>query len=131
MLFIGIAGVILFVAQALIQIMMLMFLTDSVEYGEWKFGRRNDSVTFSLQPFINKMGGAASSGITGVVVILSGMSTAQSAADMTAEGIVILKSAMMVFPLICIVVGFIVYSKYYILDEEMYNRIVEELHARK
>ena len=131
MLFIGIAGVILFVAQALIQIMMLMFLTDSVEYGEWKFGRRNDSVTFSLQPFINKMGGAVSSGITGVVVILSGMSTAQSAADMTAEGIVILKSAMMVFPLICIVVGFIVYSKYYILDEEMYNRIVEELHARK
>ena len=77
------------------------------------------------------MGGAVSSGITGVVVILSGMSTAQSAADMTAEGIVILKSAMMVFPLICIVVGFIVYSKYYILDEEMYNRIVEELHARK
>ena len=49
MLFIGIAGVLLFVGQAFIQIMMLMFLTDSVEYGECKFKKRNDSVTLSLQ----------------------------------------------------------------------------------
>ena len=87
MLFIGIAGLVLFIGQAFIQVMMLMFLTDSVEYGEWKFHKRNDSVTFSLQPFINKMGGAVSSGVVGAIVILSGMSQAQSAADMTSSGI--------------------------------------------
>lgn len=130
MLFIGIAGVILFVGQAFIQVMTLMFLTDSVEYGEWKFGKRNDSVTFAMQPFINKMGGAIASGVVGAIVILSGMSTAQSAADMTAEGVLILKMAMMVFPLICIVIGFLVYRKKYILDEKMYAKIVEELNER-
>ena len=97
MLFIGIAGLILFIGQAFIQVMTLMFLTDSVEYGEWKFGKRNDSVTFSLQPFINKMGGAIASGVVGAIVIVSGMSQAKSAADMTASGIFILKMAMMVF----------------------------------
>ena len=131
MIFIGIAGVLLFIGQAFIQVMMLMFLTDSVEYGAWKFKKRNDSVSFSLQPFINKMGGAVASGITGAVVIISGMSTAQTAADMTNEGILILKAAMMVFPLICIVVGFIIYRKKYILDEEMYKKIVEELNGSK
>ena len=131
MIFIGIAGVLLFIGQAFIQVMMLMFLTDSVEYGAWKFKKRNDSVSFSLQPFINKMGGAVASGVTGAVVIISGMSTATGAADMTAEGILILKAAMMVFPLICIVVGFIIYRKKYILDEAMYKRIVEELNERK
>jgi len=131
MIFIGIAGVLLFIGQAFIQVMMLMFLTDSVEYGAWKFKKRNDSVSFSLQPFINKMGGAVASGVTGAVVIISGMSTATGAADMTAEGILILKAAMMVFPLICIVVGFIIYRKKYILDEEMYKRIVEELNECK
>jgi len=131
MLFIGIAGVLLFIGQAFIQVMMLMFLTDSVEYGAWKFKKRNDSVSFSLQPFINKMGGAVASGVAGAVVIISGMSTAQSAADMTAEGILILKMAMMVLPLICIVVGFIIYQKKYILDEEMYKKIVEELNEGK
>ncbi len=131
MLFIGLAGLVLFIGQAFIQVMTLMFLTDSVEYGEWKFGKRNDSVTFSLQPFINKMGGAVASGVTGAIVIISGMSQAQSAADMTASGIVILKMAMMVFPLICILIGFLVYRSKYILDEEMYTKIVRELNERK
>ncbi len=131
MIFIGIAGLLLFAGQAFIQIMVLMFLTDSVEYGEWKFKKRNDSVTFSLQPFINKMGGAVASGITGAVVIISGMQEAQTAADMTEQGLLILKMAMMVFPLICIVAGYIIYRKKYILDEQMYQKIVEELHERR
>ena len=131
MLFIGIAGLILFIGQAFIQVMTLMFLTDSVEYGEWKFGKRNDSVTFSLQPFINKMGGAIASGVVGAIVIISGMSQAQSAADMTASGVFILKMAMMVFPLICIVIGYLVYRSKYILDETMYAKIVRELNERK
>lgn len=131
MLFIGIAGVILFVGQAFIQIMVLMFLTDSVEYGEWKFGKRNDSVTFSLQPFINKMGGAVAGGVTGAIVIISGMKEAQTAADMTESGLFILKMAMMVFPLICIVISFLMYRAKYILDEKMYQRIVEELNERR
>ena len=131
MLFIGIAGLILFIGQAFIQVMTLMFLTDSVEYGEWKFGKRNDSVTFSLQPFINKMGGAIASGVVGAIVIISGMSQAQSAADMTASGVFILKMAMMVFPLICIVIGYLVYRAKYILDETMYAKIVRELNECK
>lgn len=131
MTFIGIAGVLLFVGQAFIQIMMLMFLTDTVEYGEWKFRKRNDSVTLSLQPFINKLGGAVASGITGIIVIISGMKEAQTAADMTPEGLVILKAAMMILPLICIVVGYVIYSKKYILDEEMYAKIVKENEERK
>ena len=131
MLFIGLAGLVLFIGQAFIQVMMLMFLTDSVEYGEWKFGKRNDSVTFSLQPFINKMGGAVASGVAGAIVIISGMSQAQSAADMTASGVVILKMAMMVFPLICILIGFLIYRSKYILDEKMYEKIVRELNERK
>ncbi len=131
MLFIGIAGLLLFAGQAFIQIMVLMFLTDSVEYGEWKLGKRNDSVTFSLQPFINKMGGAVASGVTGMVVIISGMQAAQTAADMTTEGLLILKAAMMIFPLICIVLGFIIYRKKYVLDEELYKKIVEELNEHR
>ncbi len=131
MLFIGIAGVLLFIGQAFIQLMMLMFLTDSVEYGEWKLGKRNDSITLSVQPFINKMGGAVASGIVGATVIISGMQEAQTAADMTAGGLFIFKAAMMILPLLCILIGFLIYRFKYILDEEMYEKIVEELRGRK
>ena len=131
MLYIGIAGVLLFIGEAYIQLMMLMFLTDSVEYGEWKFGKRNGSVTLSVQSFINKLGGAIANGVVGAVVIISGMKTAETAADMTSRGLLIFKVAMMILPLICIVIGFVIYRAKYILDEEMYAKIVEELDERK
>ena len=109
MLFIGTAGVLVFLGEAFIQILMLMFLSDTIEYGQWKLGRRNDSVTLSLQPFINKIGNAIASGIVGATVIISGISQATSAADVTGEGLVILKSAMFILPLVCILAGYVVY----------------------
>ncbi|MFH1513803.1 MAG: glycoside-pentoside-hexuronide (GPH):cation symporter, partial [Bacillota bacterium] len=61
MAWIGPAGVLIFLGQAFIEMLMLMFLADSIEYGQWKLGRRNESITFSVQPFINKIGGAIAS----------------------------------------------------------------------
>lgn len=130
MLFIGISGILLFVGQAFIQLLMLMFLADTVDYGHWKFGKRNDSVTFSLQPFINKFGGAVSSGIVSAVVIISGIKEADSAADVTSEGLLIMKIAMLVFPLLCIVAGYLVYHFKYKIDKNMYHRIIDELEKR-
>lgn len=130
MLFIGAAGILLFVGQAFIQLLMLMFLADTIEYGFWKTGRRNDSVTFSLQPFINKMGGAIAGGVVSATIILSGIKDAGSAAEVTAQGLLMMKLAMMVFPLLCILVGFVLYLKKYRIDRELYEKILRELRAR-
>lgn len=130
MTFIGSAGVLIFVGEAFIQLLMLMFLADTVEYGYWKFGKRNDSVTFSLQPFINKMGGAVASGVVGAVVILSGIKDAGSAANVTAEGMTLMKGAMFIFPLICILIGYLLYRSKYKIDQKLYDQIVGELKER-
>ena len=128
--FIGLAGVLLFVGQAFIQLLMLMFLADAVEYGFWKLGKRNDSITFALQPFINKIGGAVGSGVVSFIIILSGIKEAKTAADVTAGGLLMMKVAMLVFPLICIVIGYLIYRKYYKIDTQMYNKIIKELKER-
>jgi len=130
MTFIGIAGVLIFIGEAFIQLMMLMSLADAVEYGHWKLGRRNDSVTFSMQPFINKMGGALATGVVGATVIISGIKDAKTAADVTSQGLWMMKTAMLIFPLICIVVGYIIYRWKYKIDKEMYDRIIKELEER-
>lgn len=130
MIFIGTAGLLLFMGQAFIQLLMLVFLADTIEYGQWKLGRRNDSVSFSLQPFINKMGGAVASGITGATVIISGINKAENANDVTAEGLLIMKIAMLVLPLICIAAGYFVYHFKYKIDQKFFDRIVSELKER-
>ena len=130
MLFIGISGILIFIGQAFIQLMMLMFLADCVDYGHWKLGKRNDSISFSLQPFINKLSGAVSNGIVSAVVIISGIKEATSAADVTANGLLMMKIAMLVFPPLCIVVSYILYRVRYKIDENMYQRVLAELEQR-
>ena len=130
MLFIGIAGVLLFAGQACIQLLMLMFLADSVDYGHLKLGKRNDSISFSLQPFINKLAGAVGNGIVGVVIIISGIQGASSAADVTEGGVLMMKIAMLVFPLVCTVVSFVIYRWKYIIDEKKHAEIVRTLKER-
>ncbi|NLZ82221.1 MAG: sugar transporter, partial [Clostridiales bacterium] len=130
MLYIGAAGICLFVGQAFIQLLMLMFLTDTVEYGQWKLGRRNESITFSVQPFINKIGGAIANGILGVTLIISGINAAEVPDDVTDTGLLIMKLSMLILPLIFIVLGYIVYKRKFKIDEQMYKNIISDLEAR-
>lgn len=127
---IALAGVLLFVGQAFIQALMLMFLADTIEYGQWKLGKRSDSVTFSIQPFINKLGAAIATGVVTVTLLLSGINQAETAADVTAQGLLILKIAMMALPMLTIAVGYFVYLRKYRIDGAMYERIVSDLRQR-
>ena len=130
MIFITIAGVLLFAGQGTIQILMLVFLTDTIEYGQWKLGRRNESITFSIQPFINKIGGAIANAVVGATVIVAGISAAKTPDDVTPQGLWIMKIVMMIVPLILIIAGFLVYRSKYKIDDKLYEQIVAELTAR-
>ena len=130
MLPIGIAGVLIFIGEAFIQLLMLMFLADTIEYGQWKSGKRNQAVTLSIQPLINKIGGAIATGIVTATLIISGINSAESAADVTSEGLLIMKLAMFILPLICIVAGYFVYRFKFKIDKAYYDKIVGELAAR-
>ena len=127
---IGLAGMLLFVGQAFMQVLMLMFLTDSVDYGHLKLGKRNESISFSLQPFINKMGGAVGTGIVGAVLIISGIQDAETAADVTPGGLLIMRGAMLILPLILISISFFILRAKYKIDENYHKEIMDELRNR-
>lgn len=137
------AGLGLFFAQAFIQLLMLLFLADAVEYGEWKLGKRNEAASFAVQPFINQFGGAVSKGIVSFTLIISGINAIAHSltenADIDAEYILnntpdsavwIMKISMMILPLICILIGFILYHKKFKIDEKLYEKICKDLEKR-
>ena len=140
-----IAGLGLFFAQAFIQLLMLLFLADAVEYGEWKLGKRNEAASFAVQPFINQFGGAISKGIVSFTLIISGinmiandLADAGNNQDLINEiinatpdsAIWIMKLSMMILPLICILIGFVLYQKKFKIDEEFYSQIIKDLEER-
>ena len=141
------AGLALFFAQAFIQLLMLLFLADAVEYGEWKLGKRNESVSFAVQPFINKLGGAVGTGVVTVTLIVSGINEVSNKVaaldpiadadavnalinDVVGTPLWIMKLSMMILPLLCIVAGYILYAKKFKIDETMYAQIVAELNGK-
>ncbi|MCL2376401.1 MAG: MFS transporter, partial [Defluviitaleaceae bacterium] len=130
MLFIGIGGVLIFVGQAGIQLIMLLFLADTVDYGHLKMGKRNDSITFSLQPFIYKLAGALASGIVGATIIISGMQYIQPGEAMTEGGLLTFRIAMFIVPLLCILVGYLIYRAKYRIDEDAHGEIIAKLREK-
>lgn len=127
---IGIAGLLLFVGQSWVTLLMLVFLTDTIEYGQWKLGRRNVAVTFALQPFINKVGAALATQIVSVAVIISGVNAAATPDDVTPRGLLIVKVAMLILPPILIIVGYLIYRAKYRIDEAMFASVVSDLKER-
>ena len=128
---IALGAVLVFVGQAFIQTLMLMFLADTVEYGQWKLGKRNESITFSIQPFINKIGGAIATGVVSITLLLSGVKVEGGTAEtIDAAGKLTIKSAMFVLPLVFILLGYVIYLKKYKIDEKFYSQILKDLEER-
>lgn len=124
------SALLIFIGQAAIQLIILMLITDCVEYGEWKNGTRNESVTLSLSPLVTKVGSSVASGIIGVTVIISGIKGASGPADVSAQGIRIFQFAMFLLPAVSILASYLIYRKKYIIDAEKFATILRELNER-
>lgn len=126
---IGIAGLLLFIGDAFVTMLMLVFLTDTIEYGQWKLGRRNTAVTFSLQPFINKVGAALSTQIVAVLVVIAAVNPDLPAAT-TPDGLLTIRLGMLVLPPILIVISYLIYRAKYRIDDKLYAQILADLSER-
>lgn len=127
-----IGALFVFVGQAFIQALMLMFLTDTIEYGYWKLGKKNESVTFSIQPFINKIGGALATGIVGLAVILAGIKVGDtSAVAIDAQGQLTVKITMFLIPMVLIGLSYLIYMWKFKIDETFYAKILSDLEERE
>lgn len=107
-------------------------MADVIDYGEVKFGVRNESITCSAQTFLMKAAMAAAGGLTGIglqVVGYNAKAEVQSAG--TVMGIRVL---MIVIPIILAAASFMIYKKFYILKGKKMEEItkkVNEMHIAK
>lgn len=131
MVSIGISGLLLFVGQAFMVVLMIVFLTDCIEYGQWRTGRRNGAVTFAVQPFINKVGGAFATAIVGATLIVTGINEAPTPTDVSEAGLWGLRAMMLIFPPVLIAIAYVVHRRFFRIDEATHARIVADLRARE
>ncbi len=121
------SAVLFYIPQPLIFLVVLMVLSDSVEYGQLKFGHRDESLTLSVRPLLDKLGGAISNGVVILTATLAGMTAGASAADITGHGQAIFKIIMFGVPALLILIATFIFFKKVKLDETMHAQIVDEL----
>ena len=125
-----VALIFFYVPAQFIQMTAILSLTDSIEYGQLKNSKRNEAVTLSVRPMLDKIGGAMSNGAVGAVALAAGMTGHATAADMTASNIATFKTFAFYVPLVLIILSLVVFWFKVKIDEKMHAQIVEELEAK-
>jgi len=129
--------------------LILLFMSNTIEYNEWKFGSRKESIIFALRPFSTKLASSAQQGLNSIALISSGAilvsdkinqlvdEKASSAEIQKAIDSIInapmtwwLKVWAAVIPMVVLFIGLIITVKFYDLSEEKYREICKEIKAR-
>lgn len=128
-----IPGFLVFTAFGMLTVLTTIFLANTVDYGELKNSRRDESVIFSMQTFVVKLASGLAALIASVCLTVCNLSndTSQGAAAVEASSSVVgLRMTMALIPIIGLVIAVVVFHKKYILTESKLKEIVEELKKR-
>ncbi len=113
-----------------IGVMMVMTLSmqaDTVEYGEWKTGKRSESIIFSMGTFATLLSGALGGAIPGYWLEWSGYvaNAVQNASALDAMNMMLSWAPAIGLVLMAVIMLF------YDLSEKRYAQILKELEARR
>lgn len=150
-------GLVIFFAQGLFYLILVIMMTNTIEYNEWKFNERKEAVIFSLRPLTTKFASAIEQGVlylflaiaslSGVITQISNLQNQNILGEITIEEVnnqsdalvssvepwqvLVFKLGVAILPLILFIVAFILIKKFYIIDEELYNKMTREIEERK
>lgn len=100
-------------------------MADVIDYGEVKFGVRNESVTCSAQTFLMKAAMAAAGGLSGVGLQIVGY---DPKLDVQASGTVLgIRVMMIAIPILLAVVSYLIYNRFYHLKGKKMEEVTAQL----
>ncbi len=120
-----IPGAMVYAGYGILNVLLTIFLSDSVDYGEVKNGRREESVIFSMQTFTVKLASGLAVFIAGLVI--DWISLDQAAAAQTAETLTGLRISMTIPSVILLIIGMLIFRKFYKLDDDKMDEITAKL----
>ena len=120
-------------AIGMLNVVITIFLANTVDYGELKNGRRDESVIFSMQTFVVKLASGISALIASVVLTVFHIQKDEEGVLSTLDAgqRLGLRGCMTIIPIVVLIIGYIVYKKNYVLTDEKLEEITEELNSKR
>lgn len=120
-------------AVGVLNVITTVFLANTVDYGEFKNSRRDESVIFSMQTFVVKLASGIAGFISSMVLFVFHISSNKEAVvtePIAASSRMGLRLSMTIIPIVVLVIGFIVFKKRYILTDRKLAEISTELEKK-
>ncbi len=127
-----IPGFFIFAANGMLTVLTTVFLANTVDYGELKNKRRDESVIFSMQTFVVKLASGVAALIASVclgVFHISQDTESDQVVRIAQSSVVGLRMTMTVLPVIVLLIAVIYFRKKYCLTEEKVEEIAEKIKA--
>jgi len=150
-------GFVIFTCQSIFYLVLLVMMTNTIEYNEWKDGERKESQIFSLRPFTVKIADAIKqvvytltfviTGLTGLSTQISDLENKQKLGELTTEEVVTqvaplvaaipdsslitYKAIMTLLPALLFVICYFILRNHYKIDENTYDTYCKEIEERK
>ncbi len=124
----------IFAANGMLSVLTTVFLANTVDYGELKNNRRDESVIFSMQTFVVKLASGVAALVASICLSVCNLSndTSETAAvAATGAGSVVgLRMTMTLLPIAGLLIAVFVFHKHYILNEQKVEEIAAEVKKR-
>ena len=153
----NVIGFWIFFFQGLFNLALIVMLNNTIEYDEYKFGERHDSVISAIRSFSVKLAGALNQGVVALTLICSGIyaisqkvsglenevgkgQITKAEALSKANGFIaavrpgqtlMLRIGMVAVPVAVLTAAYIILNKKYHIDEDEYDMIVERLNEKQ
>ena len=135
-----IPGFFIFAANGMLSVLTTVFLANTVDYGELRNHRRDESVIFSMQTFVVKLASGVAVFIASLCLQIFNLSSAATteadqtvdfAAGVTAGAKAGLRMTMAVVPIAGLLVAFFWFRRKYILTDEKIEEIAQQVKAAR
>ena len=121
-------------AIGMLNVIVTIFLANTVDYGELKNNRRDESVIFSMQTFVVKLASGVAALAASIVIQIFQIKKNETAEVLTViapASRLGLRMCMTIIPILVLLIGLVVFRKHYILTDEKTEEISRTLEERK
>lgn len=148
-------GFAIFFAQGLFNMVMIVMVNNTIEYDQFNYGERHDSIISAVRSFAVKLASAINQGLVALILIISGIYTIsqnisnleilKGKGEITGEEVLvqadgfiaatasyqklILRLGIVIVPMIAISIAYILLKKKYIIDEAKYEELLAKEHT--
>ena len=123
----------IFSANGMLTVLTTIFLANTVDYGEIRNNRRDESVIFSMQTFVVKLASGVAALIASICLYIFNLSddTEGAAVEVATSSKLGLRMTMTVVPVLGLLIAVFVFYKKYLLTEEKVMELAAQIKEKR